>query len=368
MAALLKEIYNEHFFAEFIKAIKKIVPDFKAKTFLADVRTPQWSQMELKQRMHHIVFVLNGTIQGSYQQKLQQVLMIMDVLPQKAEGQYGSLAYMLIPDFVEQYGLEYPDISLKAIEQITLFTSCEFAIRPFLLKYPEKVMQLMLRWSANKDERIRRFSSEGCRPRLPWAMAIPSLKKDPSPILPVLKNLYNDPSRFVRKSVANNLNDISKDHPELVIKIAKEWKNKSEASNWIIKHGCRSLLKTGNTEVLELFDTASGTKFSLKNLQLGKSRLCIGETLPFSFQLTLNESNPCKLRVEYFVYFLKSKGQHRKKIFKIAETKFYPGKTVNFNRKHSFKNLSTRKHNAGEHLISIVVNGKESETVQLELL
>lgn len=368
MAALLKEIYNEPFFAEFTIAIKKVVPEFNKKTFLANVRNPQWDQMELKQRMHHIAFSLNGVLQGNYKQKLRQVLIIMKALPQKVGGQYGSLAYMLIPDFVEQYGLMYPDLSLKAMEQITLFTSCEFAIRPFLLKYPEKVMSLMLKWSTHKDERLRRFSSEGCRPRLPWAMAIPSLKKEPSPILPVLKNLCNDPSAFVRKSVANNLNDISKDHPNLVINIATEWKNKSDASNWIIKHGCRSLLKKGNPDVLELFDTAVGTKCSLKKFQLSKSKLCIGETLPFSFELTLNEKKPSKLRVEYFVHFKKLNGLQRKKIFKITETVFYPGIPVAFNRKHSFKDLSTRKHYAGEHMLSIVINGKEHGVVQVQLL
>ena len=100
---------------------------------------------------------------------------------------------------------------------------------------------------------VRRLASEGCRPRLPWAMALPNLKENPAPIIPILENLKNDPARFVRLSVANNLNDIAKDNPEIVIDLVKKWKGESKEVDWIIKHGCRTLLKQGNPEVMELF-------------------------------------------------------------------------------------------------------------------
>jgi 3-methyladenine DNA glycosylase AlkC len=155
----------------------------------------------------------------------------------------GGLVYIFLPDYIEQYGLEDFESSVKAIENVTRFVSCEFAVRPFILKYGGTMMKKMRTWSLHKSYHVRRLSSEGSRPRLPWAISIPELKKDPSPILPILENLKNDPSEWVRRSVANNLNDIAKDHPGLVIELARKWKGISRETDAIIKHGSRTLLK-----------------------------------------------------------------------------------------------------------------------------
>jgi 3-methyladenine DNA glycosylase AlkC len=367
MAEALKHIYNEVFFKEFTVAIKKILPGFNHRKFIAEIKNESWQQLELKQRMRRIAAVLHDALKGNYKEKLAQLLKIMDALPQKSAGLYGSLAYMLIPDFVEQYGLENPDLSLKAMEKISEFTSCEFAIRPYLLKYPQKVMAQMLAWSKHKNENIRRFASEGCRPRLPWAMAIPFLKKDPSPILPILENLKNDSSAFVRRSVANNLNDISKDHPELVIEIAKNWMGKFTETDWIVRHACRGLLKKGNKETLHLFGTGNHIKCLVQNLRSSSENLSMGEQLTFNFSLLLIEKKPAKLRVEYAVYFMKANGKPSRKIFKIAEAVYPPDKPVAFVRRHSFRDLTTRKHYSGLHTIAIVVNGNEGASVNLQL-
>ncbi len=134
---------------------------------------------------------------------------------------------MVFTEYVENFGLEHYDISMSAMEFITQFISCEYAIRPFIIRYPGKAMKQMLQWSKHESLHVRRFSSEGCRPRLPWAMALPALKKDPTLILPILENLKDDSSEFVRKSVANNLNDIAKDNPDTVLGIVKRWQGNS---------------------------------------------------------------------------------------------------------------------------------------------
>ena len=139
----------------------------------------------------------------------------------------GSFGYISLAEYVEVYGVTHYAASVKAMEQITQFISCEFAVRPFILKYEDKMMQQMLKWSKHKDPRVRRLASEGCRPRLPWAMALPDFKRDPSKILPILEQLKADSDVWVRKSVANNLNDISKDNPELAISIFKKWPYKN---------------------------------------------------------------------------------------------------------------------------------------------
>ncbi|MBC7866402.1 MAG: DNA alkylation repair protein [Gloeobacteraceae cyanobacterium ES-bin-316] len=367
MAELLKNIYNPVFFDEFTIAISKAKPRFDKGSFCASIQSEGWDKMELKQRMRHIASVLHKELAGNYPQKLEQLLKIMDFVPRKSAGEYGSLAYMLIPDFVEQYGLDDLKISLEAMERITQFTSCEFAVRPYLLKYPDTVMPQMFDWSLHPSEKVRRFSSEGCRPRLPWAMAIPFLKKDPSPILPILENLQNDSSEFVRRSVANNLNDISKDHPGLVIEITKKWIGHSPATDRILKHGCRSLLKKSNIETLQLFGTAAHTKCSVLNLGLDALSIRIGEQIKFSFDVVLKEKKVSFLRLEYLIYFMKANGKASKKIFKIAESEFEPLKIVSYKRKHSFKDLTTRKHYTGLHMLSIVVNGQELQSIHFHL-
>ena len=173
----------------------------------------------------------------------------------------------------------------KAIERITQFTSCEFAVRPFIIKYPKEMMKQMLVWSKHEHWGVRRLSSEGCRPRLPWAMALPNLKENPAPIIPILENLKNDISRFVRLSVANNLNDIAKDNPETVISLVKKWQGKSENVNWVIKHGSRTLLKQGNADVMEIFGFDTTKDITVKDFKISTPKVKIGDSLEFGFKL-----------------------------------------------------------------------------------
>lgn len=366
MAEPLKNIYNDLFFKEFNAIARSVIPDWNAKAFDKAVKNTQWQQMELKQRMRHLACCLHKQLKGAYRQQLRSVVKITDAIRSKNHLQYGGLAYMFIPDFVEQYGLDDMEKSFKAMEKISMITSCEFAIRPFLIKDQQKVMAQMLAWSKHPHQNLRRFASEGCRPRLPWAMAIPSLKKDPSPVLPILENLKDDGSVFVQKSVANNLNDISKDHPAIVLSIIKKWKGKNKTTDWILKYGSRGLLKSAHEEVLDLFGTGSNIKTAVSKFALSKKQLAIGESFRFEFELELKERSAANLRIEYMVYFKKA-SKESKKIFKINERSYSPGVTYTFKKNHSFKDLTTRKHYPGTHAIAIIVNGKEMARQSFEL-
>ena len=362
MATPLKFIYDDVFFAELKTSLQKAIPGIDSKKFLADVKNKDWTAMELKQRMRHLSTILQVHLKADYKKQLSQLLNLVDALPANSKVQYSGLAYMYIPDFLAQYGLDDVALSLKAMEKINMFTSCEFAIRPFLLANQKIVMKQMLLWSKHPHENMRRFASEGCRPRLPWGSAIPSFKKDPSPVLPVLENLKNDASVYVQKSVANNLNDISKDHPELVVEIARRWQGKSATTDWIIKQACRSLLKNGHKEALDFFGTGSHVKCEVRDFKISRTSLKIGERLEFVFQLQLKEKATKKLRLEYAVYYQKANGTLSKRIFKIKEGQYQHDKLHSFSRKHSFKDLTTRRHHAGRHVIAIVVNGNELAT------
>lgn len=219
-------------------------------------------------------------------------------------------------------------------------------------------MKRMLRWSGHADASVRRLSSEGCRPRLPWAMGLPDFKKDPTPILPILENLKADPSEFVRRSVANNLNDIAKDHPEIVLELAKRWKGNSAGTDWILKHGCRTLLKQGKTEALIFHGFNPAVKANVKMLQWSK-KVNIGGDLIFEFEFFSHEKLPSRFRVEYVIDYLTSTGKRSRKVFKLTENLSQPGARLRFTRKQSFKNFTTRKHYKGKHYLSIIVNGME---------
>ena len=197
-------------------------------------------------------------------------------------------------------------------------------------------------------------------------MALPKFKHDPSRILPVLEKLRNDDSDFVRRSVANNLNDISKDHPELVLEVCEDWYGHTKNTDWIVKHACRTLLKAGNPRAMRLFGYSDPSHISVETLTIQQTSLLIGETLQFSFTLLINQEKTSKVRLEYAVYYLKANGTHNKKVFKIAENSYEPGEHT-FSQKRSCKDMSTRKHYAGRHHIGIIVNGVEMAKVSFTL-
>lgn len=361
----LKNLYNPTFFETFTTVVNTVLPEFRKQHFLNQVFDTEWESKELKQRMRHIATVLKDHLTGGYKEQVACIIRIIQQL--KRKGVKAGFEYMFFPDFIEQYGLSDLKTSLKAMETITQFTSCEFAIRPFLLKHPEEVMKQMLEWSKHPHHHVRRFSSEGCRSRLPWAMAIPGLKKDPSPILPILQNLKGDESLFVRKSVANNLNDIAKDHPEIVVQLVKAWKGLSKDTDWIVRHGCRTLLKKAHPSTYELFGLNGAAACTISNLKLNEKQLKIGERLRFSFDLKA-ETKPLKLRLEYAIYYAKAAGKQSRKIFQIAENVYQPEKLYAFKKEQRFQDFTTRKHYPGKHKVAIVVNGQELAAKEFSLI
>ncbi|MBW6536733.1 MAG: hypothetical protein K0B11_17130 [Mariniphaga sp.] len=176
-----------------------------------------------------------------------------------------------------------------------------------------------------------------------------------------------NPELFVRKSVANSLNDISKDHPELVLELSENWKGKSKNTDWIIKQGCRTLLKQGNKRAMRLFGFTNPGKMHVDNLKLSNDSPAIGDEITFSFDLKMETSSSQKVRLEYIVHYVKSSGKTSSKVFQISETILKKG-IHRIKKKHSFANMSTRKHYPGEHKLEVVVNGEVKEEAILELL
>jgi len=367
MAELFKNIYNEKFIKEFSSILTKIVSDFDTPSFTKAIFSSNWKLLELKERMRHITHALNSHITGGFKDQTKVLLSAIEEM-QRIGRRETSIEFMFLPDFIEVYGIDQYETSINAIEKITQFTSCEFAVRPFILKYPTALISQMNFWSKHPHASVRRLATEGCRPRLPWAMALPFLKKDPTPILPILEELKNDSSESVRRSVANNLNDISKDNPEVVLALATKWKGVSEEIDWLVKHACRTLLKQGKSNVMQLFGFGAIDNIEVQNFTIHTPKVKIGAALEFTFQLLNNDNNALKLRLEYGLYYQKANGSLAKKVFKISE-KMYPENSVTqIKRKQSFKIITTRKFHVGKHQVSIIINGQEFPSLDFELM
>jgi 3-methyladenine DNA glycosylase AlkC len=226
----------------------------------------------------------------------------------------------------------------------------------------------MLQWAEHRNEHVRRLASEGSRPRLPWGMRLPALIADPSPLVPILEKLRADPSEMVRRSVANNLNDIAKDHPAFVLDLARRWHGENDATDALLKHACRTLLKRGDAGALRLFGHDHEVQARIIDLRLSETRLPIGGTLGFSFTVALKQKEAAKLRLEYAVDFVKASGATSRKVFKISERRFDAGERARIARRHRFTDFSTRKHYAGPHRIAMLVNGIERATRTVRLV
>lgn len=349
MADLLKNILNRDLVKNIGQLVKQSDRNFDEQKFLKLVMSPDWPTLELKQRIRHISQALSQTIDHPFPQ---QIVVLKKVAPH-----VRGLSGLIFPDFVDLCGQQYVSESIAALKFFTPFSSSEFAIRSYIKKHPQKLMSTLLKWTQDNDEHVRRLASEGCRPRLPWSFPLADFKKDPTDVIKILEKLKDDPSLYVRKSVANNLNDISKDHPELVLNLAQKWIGVSENTDWILKHALRTRLKKGDQKALALFGLKKVKNVSCSNLKFEKKVFPIGTHLEFSFDLVNKNTKNTNLRLEYAIHYLTKNGKASKKVFKISEKIFTPGK-FQIRRRHSLKQMTTRKHYPGQHHLEIIVNGE----------
>lgn len=351
MAQPLKDLYTHEYVSKLAHALQLVYPKFQHAAFVQAVFNPEWKHKELKARLRHITHCLHQFLPLPYNKQL-------EILKKVAPPFSGFLA-LFFPDFVEVYGLNEPDLSINALAFFTQYSSSEFAVRPFLVKYEKRMLKQHAKWAKDSNHHIRRLASEGMRPRLPWAVALPMFKKNPTPLIPILEQLKQDPSEYVRKSVANCLNDISKDHPELVIALVNKWKGTSPETDWIVKHASRGLLKQGHIQALAAFNLNHKAKARIEQFKLSHKQIALGQNINFGFTLVNDEKKQTALRIEYKIYFIKANGKPSGKIFQIGTYNLKGGEQLLIQRKHTFVNLTTRKHYAGLHRIAIILNGKE---------
>jgi 3-methyladenine DNA glycosylase AlkC len=348
-------LFNADLIHTMAAAFQSADPAFDAPGFLARVFDDHWDALELKARMRQITLALRATLPDDYRAALA-------IMRQAAPATPGFIALSFC-DYVEQYGLDDWDASIPALEQFTLLCSAEFAVRPFILRDPARMMAQMLAWSCHDHPGVRRLASEGCRPRLPWAMSLPNLQADPAPILPILDQLKLDESDDVRRSVANNLNDISKDNPQVTLGVVRRWQHDhdSPAMRQLISHALRTLIKQGDPGALELLGYATSAAFRVHDLTVAPAVIPMGGEVTIAFEVESLSDTPQALMIDYVIHLVRARGQHTQKVFKLTKRTLTPGETIRLRQRHSFEAVTTRRYYPGEHAVEIQINGVRSE-------
>ena len=367
---LLKDaLFNAEKVGKIAEEIQKVYAPFEKQSFSQEV-LEKFPQLELKERMYHIRDLLKKYLPEDY---IEATTILLEALPpeldlSKEDDDFGDFIYAPYSEFVVAYGCskEYLDFSLKALRAMTKRFSVEFAIRDFINLYPKETVEMLEACALSGHYHERRLVSEGLRPKLPWAK---KLTLDYKEAVSLLDLLYYDKTRYVTRSVANHLNDISKIDKTLVLDTLKGWKQskKQEAKemDFIVKHALRTLVKKGNQDALALLGYSKNPVVEVK-VNLLSQDVSIGEALLFEVMIEAKEE--VHLMLDYCIYFRTKAGTFSPKVHKLKQIKLNKGEKIKLRKKHLFKaNMSTRTLYVGEHKFSLQINGKVLETLPFML-
>ena len=361
MATLLKELYDKHYITLLASTLQSVENTFESQKFFNDVFIPAYDSYTLKERREHIAKVMARYLPNEF-------IMALEVLKKAFMAINTDKLYlqnMVFQEFVALYGVKTPQASLDALKTFTINSSSEFAIRVFLSVYEEQTLTKMLEFAKDSNEHIRRLASEGSRPRLPWAQKLESFIEAPTKTTPILELLKDDTSAYVRKSVANHLNDISKDNPAYTKELITRWYKENRDRKKMLRHAARTLLKNGDSEMMELFGYTQNKKIKLKDFVVDTEVQMGGELHlegVVSSDVVLGE-----IRIEYEMEFVRKNGKTTTKIFHIFSGEVR-AKEKKFTKSYSFKPITTRQYYTGEHRLSVVVNGVKIATKRFNLV
>jgi 3-methyladenine DNA glycosylase AlkC len=354
----LKGWFNAERYRAIARELSKITRSFSTKRFLK-VTLEGLENRTLMQRLRQTSVAVEASLPGTFRNKV-------DLLRELAPRIEHGFVAIFLSDFVAQYGLNDPTFSLGALRDFTRFGSSEFAVRPFLVRDQKSTLSVMLSWTQDGNEHVRRLASEGSRPRLPWGLRLQSLIRDPSPIAAILDALKCDEALYVRKSVANSLNDIAKDHPDWVLARLGNWDLSAAHTGWIAKRACRTLIKRGHPETLKLFGFDSKVAVNA-SLKLAPRRLALGSALTIEATIVSTSRKQQRLAIDYVIRYIKANGASSPKVFKWRELDLAPGETVSLRKGQSIRDFTTRTHFPGRHVVEIQVNGKRMAEASFDL-
>lgn len=351
-----KDIMSPSLVKQIAANLKAVQPGFPVARFVKQI-TPQLPDLELKGRVGAIRTAMRDHLPGEYPDALALMLKSMDI-PFAPDFRHPGFFFYPHAEFVEHYGLDHFEDSMAAIYTITKRFTGEFAIRPYLVAEPKRTLAVLDEWTRDPSEDVRRLVSEGTRTRLPWSSRLPQFIEDPKPVLRLLEKLKADASLYVRRSVANNLNDITKDHPDLVVERLSKWnRTAGKETKWLIRHALRSEIKAGNPKALSLLGF-SAPEVSVKDFAVRPRSIALGEPFSFSFSLRNKSKEPQALLIDFALHLLKANGERKPKVFKYTKVKLAGGEVRTFEKNVTLRPISTRKYYAGEQEVELLVNGE----------
>ncbi len=354
----LKEMFNSNFIKELAFLIKKNYPVFDSVKFVKSVENSEFFDLSLNQRMRKITETLHLFMPENYSKTI-------EVFKNTISLMKPGYTTIIFPDYVGLYGLSDVKASLDALKFFTSFGTSEFAIRVYLKSDFHATLHEMKKWASDKNTHVRRLASEGSRPRLPWSFKLDKVIENPFLTEPILSTLKNDDELYVKKSVANHLNDITKDNTAAFFEIIKKWDSKPTHTNWIIKHAGRNLIKQGNSKMLALIGVRSSAKISNFKCTLKNDNIKIGDYLTFDCSFVSNMEQ--KLVIDYSIFYLKQKGLHTKKTFKLKMVNAQKDELIQVTKKQLLKHFSTRKLNSGIHYFQLIINGNPQNKIPFKL-
>ncbi|MCP3136746.1 DNA alkylation repair protein [Pyxidicoccus xibeiensis] len=367
MAEPLKTFFNTRLVERLATALHGAYPAFPRDVFLREA-SHGLEGHELIGRAQHIRDAMQRALPADYPRAVDILLRSLGPKLEQTEGS-GMEVFFYLPhtQYVAAHGLEHFEESMHALHALTQRFTAEFAIRGFLERHPEKTLARLREWARDSSAHVRRLVSEGTRPRLPWASRLRAFQQDPTPVLALLELLKDDPELYVRRSVANNLNDIGKDHPELLVKVAKAWmQDATPQREWLVRHALRSSIKRGEPAALEVLGAGRPSGIEVRATSLPR-KATLGGTVEVRFEVANRSKRSQALVVDLAVYFQKASGEARPKVFKVRALTLEAGQTEEVGKRVSFAQLTTRRHYPGPHRFEALVNGQGMPLGQVDV-
>ncbi|MDN7740435.1 MULTISPECIES: DNA alkylation repair protein [Burkholderia] len=349
---LLKDSMGERQFRSLLSTLKLIERSFDTRRFLA-VALDGLDELSLMARVRRASLAIEAGAQalpGGYDT-------VLTLLAEAAPHLGGGFLSLVAPDYVGQFGRHDFDRSMAALAFFTRFGSSEFAVREFLRDDPRRALATLRDWSRHEDQAVRRLASEGSRPRLPWSFRLREIEADPALAAPILDNLRADPSDYVRRSVANHLNDVTKLHPDWVLERAAAWGVDDAGTRWIVRHALRTLVKRGDARALALLGASGAARIEAVPFAVTPARIELGETVTLAAELVSTAPDAQRLVIDYRIGYVKKNGSTAHKVFKLRELTLAPGQRIDIVRSQRIRDFTTRTHYAGRHGVELIVNG-----------
>ncbi len=353
MAEPLKHLIGPNTARDTAEAVARASKTFDRAAFLADI-LPVIDDLELMQRGQCIADALHRHLPDDFEQAAS---ILQTCLPGPEQGGLNGWALLSFNQYIAAHGRGDLETALGILKALTPHFTGEFGIRPFIAEEQDRALAIIAGWADDPNHHVRRLASEGTRPRLPWAMRLPRLVKDPSPILPILEALIDDPEDYVRRSVANSLNDIAKDHPDLVADfVQRHAAGASKERHWLLKHASRTLIKKGHAKALANFGFEPLTDVTA-TLRLERHHVGFPGELGFEVHLRNSGSEARTVLIDYAIHHQKKDGSLSPKVFKGRSLQLRPGESLMIARRHVFRPITTRVYHPGAHRLEIMLNG-----------